>query len=176
MDGLESWTRWTNFEYSCVMSWQSCRSLLAPQILGPFRRLETAISSFYKRLTGAIQSHPTHQWKVCNGLQIVFFKCFWSILEYFSDLDISQLRTIGLHLTVGGHWRHLRGSLGLAGHLRNLFRGGAEATAHSGTSLAGSGALDCWGLEADRDTRMIQIQYIKQTWYIIQYVLIYSIL
>lgn len=107
-----------------------------------------------------------------------FFNVF---LEYFSALGISQLRTIGLHLGVGGHWRHLRGSLGLAGHLRNLFRGGAEATAHSGTSLAGSGALDCWGLEADRDTRMIQLQYIKQIWFyysicIYIYILIYSIL
>lgn len=104
MDGLESWTRWTNFEYSCVMSWQSCRSLLAPQILGPFRRLETAISSFYKRLTGAIQSHPTHQWKVCNGLQIVFFNVFgvfWSIFlistfpNWEPSVYIWQLEAIG---------------------------------------------------------------------------------
>ena len=153
MDGLESWTRWTNFENSCVMSWQSCRSLLAPQILGPFRRLETVISisqTFDRCYTEP--SHPS-----MKGLQWFtdcFFNLFWS--NHFSDLDISQLRTIGLHLRVGGHRRHLRGSLGLAGHLRNLFRGGAEATAHGGTSLAGSGALDCWGLEADRDTRMIQ--------------------
>ncbi len=149
MDGLESWTHWTNILNTAA----SCHGRIADlcwhlrfsAISADLKQWFPLISIFHKLLTGDCYE--------------MFADCFLMFLWVFSDLNISQFnweplvyiwgfRAFGSR--VGGHWRHLRGSLGLAGHLRNLFRGGAETTAHSGTSLAGSGALGCWGTTCRR--------------------------
>ena len=84
-----------HFEYSCVMPWQNCRSLLAPQIFGHFRGPGTVISiDFHLSQT----FNRWLLWNVCRLFFDVFLSIFWS--QHFAV----QLRAIGLHPGVSGIW------------------------------------------------------------------------